>query len=568
MSGVFVSYSRVDRALAHRIVVGLRRLGVDVWWDEDMPGVDWQLELQRKIQELGAVVVLWSPASLESKNVRDEARLGLGAEKLVNVLVGVAEPPFPFDRVNGLDLAGWAGAESTPGWTRLIRTLEPLLASGGVTSGALAAAQSEHDKQIRERRGAFAQAQDAFSAAQARLREAAEAEEEDTSAMRRAEKRLQASIETRAAAAIAEAAQRDFDAARLRRDEAEKAHRAARQDLSQASQALTVARSQLENLLNVEPAPGHAAPPPQGAPGGAVPREASKREAGRAGSRRRDTPQWVDPEVIRETVREAKRARRERRDRNRPVIGVGGLIVLSIVGLVIWNQVNRPKRAVKNDIILASALAHLPCAWLEVRPASVDGKSGVIVSGAAGDPTAASSAVSALAVADGVPPGAVDTDGVRRFDNRLCDAVTVLNERRHSRSSSAPRLEVAPGAAGQRTTVTLVTGDSDEDFVLLWLGPDGAVQPVALGVAVADKAGLTAAKSNPDVTAAGDGVWRLVLPAGRGARGLALITGDGPFSPAVVGGVAGARGEAWQKRFRAAAEDSDWRTTIAWLQGS
>jgi hypothetical protein len=79
---------------------------------------------------------------------------------------------------------------------------------------------------------------------------------------------------------------------------------------------------------------------------------------------------------------------------------------------------------------------------------------------------------------------------------------------------------------------------------------------------------LTAAKSNPDVTAAGDGVWRLVLPAGRGARGLALITGDGPFSPAVVGGVAGARGDAWQKRFRAAAEDGDWRTTIAWLQGS
>jgi hypothetical protein len=568
MSGVFVSYSRVDRALAHRIVVGLRRLGVDVWWDEDMPGVDWQLELQRKIQELGAVVVLWSPSSLESKNVRDEARLGLGAEKLVNVLAGVAEPPFPFDRVNGLDLAGWVGAESTPGWMRLIRTLEPLLASGGATV-VLAAAQGEHDRQIRERRTAVAQAQDAFSAAQARLREAAEAEEKDTSAMRRAEKRLQASIETRAAAAIAEAAQRDFDAARQRRDDAEKAHRAARQDLSSASQALAGARHQLESLLNAEPAPAHASLPPQGAAGIAVPREPSKREAGRAGSRRRDTPQWVDPEAIRDKVREARLARRERRARNRPVIGVGGLIVLSIVGLVIWNQVNRPKRAVKDDVILGSALAHLPCAWLDARPASVDGKSGVIITGGAGDPTAASSAVSALAVADGVPPGGIDTDGVRRFDNRLCDAVTVFNERRRSRSSSAPRLEVAPGAAGQRTTVTLVTGDSDDDFVLLSLGPDGVVQPVALGGgAIADKAGLTAAKSNPDVTAVGDGAWRVVLPPGQGARGLALLTGDGPFSPAVVGGVAGARGDAWQKRFRAAAEDGDWRTAIAWLQGS
>src|SRR5260221_5478238 len=174
MSGVFVSYSRVDRVLAHRIVVGLRRLGVDVWWDEDMPGVDWQLELQRKIRELGAVVVLWSPASLESKNVRDEARLGLGAEKLVNVLAGVAEPPFPFDRVNGLDLAGWVGAESTPGWMRLIRTLEPLLASGGAPA-PLAPAQAADDAEIRERPRGLAQSHGALSAVPGRPRHRAAA---------------------------------------------------------------------------------------------------------------------------------------------------------------------------------------------------------------------------------------------------------------------------------------------------------------------------------------------------------------------------------------------------------
>jgi hypothetical protein len=42
VSGVFLSYSRGDRGLADKVIRGLRPIGVDVWWDEDMPGVDWQ----------------------------------------------------------------------------------------------------------------------------------------------------------------------------------------------------------------------------------------------------------------------------------------------------------------------------------------------------------------------------------------------------------------------------------------------------------------------------------------------------------------------------------------------
>jgi len=96
-------------------------VGIDVWWDEDMPGVDWQEELERQISSLAAVVVLWTPKSVASKNVRDEARLGLRTDKLVNVLAGVSEPPFPFDRVNGLPLDGWTGREPHRGWGRWCR---------------------------------------------------------------------------------------------------------------------------------------------------------------------------------------------------------------------------------------------------------------------------------------------------------------------------------------------------------------------------------------------------------------------------------------------------------------
>src|SRR4029077_17741801 len=78
MSGVFLSYSRTDRVLAEQVVRALRSIGVDVWWDQDMPGVDWQQELERQVTELSALVVIWTPASINSEYVRDEARLGPG----------------------------------------------------------------------------------------------------------------------------------------------------------------------------------------------------------------------------------------------------------------------------------------------------------------------------------------------------------------------------------------------------------------------------------------------------------------------------------------------------------
>ena len=118
MSGLFLSYSRTDRDLAHEILLGMRDLGVEVWWDEEMPGVDWQRELERRINALAAVIVLWTPASMNSENVRDEARLGQRMGKLANVLVSVSAPPFPFDRVNGLPLDGWIRNQPHGGWAR------------------------------------------------------------------------------------------------------------------------------------------------------------------------------------------------------------------------------------------------------------------------------------------------------------------------------------------------------------------------------------------------------------------------------------------------------------------
>ena len=141
-----------------------------------MPGVDWQEELARQIQQLAAVVVIWTPLSSASKNVRDEARLGQHTEKLVNAMFGVAEPPFPFDRTNGLPLDGWTGREPHRGWTRLVQTIEDRLVAAGVAKpGQLMAAQAAREASVRAGGERIAAAEQEFQAAKVGEESAADA---------------------------------------------------------------------------------------------------------------------------------------------------------------------------------------------------------------------------------------------------------------------------------------------------------------------------------------------------------------------------------------------------------
>jgi hypothetical protein len=273
VSGVFLSYSRGDKALAERIIRGLRPIGVEVWWDEDMPGVDWQDELARQIQQLAAVVVIWTPISSASKNVRDEARLGQHTEKLVNALFGVTAPPFPFDRTNGLPLDGWTGREPHGGWTRLVQTIEDRLVAAGVARpGEVTAAQADRERTIRVRVAQIAHTQEEFQAAKAGEQAAAEAVAAAGASLETAEELLRLVVERRASGPVLRASQADVETARegLAIANAQKAAAAA--TLADASRSLSRARAELEQMFDATPvgqppptAPA-ARPTPAGAP--------------------------------------------------------------------------------------------------------------------------------------------------------------------------------------------------------------------------------------------------------------------------------------------------------------
>ena len=128
MSAVFVSCSDADQVLGGYIVQGFRRAGIEVWWREEMPGVDWRRALEQQIAELGAIVALWTATSRDEPAVKEAARLGLAAGKLVNALSGAITPPFPYGSVDGATLDGWDGKDGHPGWMRLVELVKTRVA--------------------------------------------------------------------------------------------------------------------------------------------------------------------------------------------------------------------------------------------------------------------------------------------------------------------------------------------------------------------------------------------------------------------------------------------------------
>jgi len=251
MSGLFLSYSRADRALADRIIRGLRAVGVAVWWDEDMRGVDWQMELEHRISELAGVMVIWTPHSINSNPVRDEARLGLETDKLVNVLGGVTKPPFPYDRINGLPVDGWTGREPHRGWSRLIETVEELVvANGGARPGDITVAQAMREEEIRVKQEAIAAALEASETAESREAEALEIAKAAAEAAAQAEQQLQRVAGMGVTPMILKAAQQEFEIARAARVEADEARKGARAVVDVAARAVALAKADLDGLFS------------------------------------------------------------------------------------------------------------------------------------------------------------------------------------------------------------------------------------------------------------------------------------------------------------------------------
>jgi ABC-type molybdate transport system ATPase subunit len=81
----FLSYSRTDSEFALRLSEDLKAAGAAIWLDQtDIdPGEEWDLAVERALLDCPRMLVILSPVSVVSPNVRDEISFALKKRKTI-----------------------------------------------------------------------------------------------------------------------------------------------------------------------------------------------------------------------------------------------------------------------------------------------------------------------------------------------------------------------------------------------------------------------------------------------------------------------------------------------------
>jgi adenylate cyclase len=133
---IFLSYARDDVDAAKQLASCIGEEGHDVWWDRHLHGGSrFAAEIDKALKEAEAVVVLWSPTSIDSAWVQDEAAEGRDSGRLVPVSLGSAKPPLGFRQFQTIDLGPWDGTGTPKAIGELIEAIGRTCGTEGQTSG-------------------------------------------------------------------------------------------------------------------------------------------------------------------------------------------------------------------------------------------------------------------------------------------------------------------------------------------------------------------------------------------------------------------------------------------------
>lgn len=224
MADIFVSYKREEREEVERLVLALKGLGLDVWFDASLSaGEAFSDEINREVRAAKAVLVCWSPAAASSSWVKAEAQVGFTKQNLISTYISGPdgfEPPVPYNNLHMQDMRAWAARPSArdTSFLSVLRSVGRLAGRVDIAEWAALGADAT-----------VAQIDAWFSAhpqsplvteADAFLREREAADRERAAAEEAARQRLAREAAERAAA---EQQRRAEEADRLRREEVERA---------------------------------------------------------------------------------------------------------------------------------------------------------------------------------------------------------------------------------------------------------------------------------------------------------------------------------------------------------
>ncbi len=201
----FVSYSRTDAEFALKLAEDLKAAGANVWLDQlDIePGERWARAVQAALNSAPRVLVILSPASVDSTNVEDEVAFALEKrKKVVPIFYQDCEVPFQLVPFQYVDFR----ADYARGLGRLLKTLAGTSVSVISSSAVSAAATVSAVTPIGAAEPAEDREQDATEKArfeEERTRKAAEekARQEELERQRLAAERARQEEEERSAAA-------------------------------------------------------------------------------------------------------------------------------------------------------------------------------------------------------------------------------------------------------------------------------------------------------------------------------------------------------------------------------
>jgi len=103
MQKIFISYSRKDMDFVRKLAGDLEAAGYDVWWDitDLQGGDDWVNTIPQAISSSQYVIVVLTPASIESEWVRKEYTQALSLrKKIVPIMLTSCGIPFALNTIN------------------------------------------------------------------------------------------------------------------------------------------------------------------------------------------------------------------------------------------------------------------------------------------------------------------------------------------------------------------------------------------------------------------------------------------------------------------------------------
>ncbi len=134
---IFLSYNREDAEVARRFAEGIEAQGFEVWWDVDLrSGEAYDKVTEAALRGAKAVVVLWSPRSVDSRWVRAEASIADENGTLVPALIEACSLPVMFRLTQTPDLTHWQGAAEDKAWLAFLDDVRRMVGNGAAEQAA------------------------------------------------------------------------------------------------------------------------------------------------------------------------------------------------------------------------------------------------------------------------------------------------------------------------------------------------------------------------------------------------------------------------------------------------